>query len=137
MILKREKFLGCFGCSTLKYTRICNSRPEKRRLTLSHSKYVMDLRNLNFSSLTGRKNGLCTEKVVIRNLPIRKGSKKVQKLLAEIATQRSLVPRLARYSRLRRSRVTRARLLFTRGFSSKRETARSPLLLLLETLACR
>ena len=36
-----------------------------------------------------------------------------------------LVSRLARYSRLRRSRVTRARQLFPRGFSSKRETARS------------
>ena len=37
----------------------------------------------------------------------------------------SLVCRRARYSQLCRSRVTRARLLFPRGFSSKRETARS------------
>ena len=37
----------------------------------------------------------------------------------------SLVSRRARYSRLRCSRVARARLLFPRGFSSKRETARS------------
>ena len=37
----------------------------------------------------------------------------------------SLVSRRARYSRLRCSRVTRARHPFPRGFSSKRETARS------------
>ena len=37
----------------------------------------------------------------------------------------SLVSRRVRYSRLRPSRVTRARLLFPRGFSSKRETAHS------------
>ena len=37
----------------------------------------------------------------------------------------SLVSRRARFSRLCRSRVTRAQLLFPRGFSSKRETARS------------
>ena len=46
----------------------------------------------------------------------------------------SLVSHRARYSRLCCSRVTRDRLLSPRGFSSKRETARSLYILLLYTL---